>query len=224
MPSATQTSQPTIARNPGSRLCVRLRACADLRHPGIAYALCLLALTLVACGKPFTVQPGPDKPIPPLDAKAENQTASLEAEAVTDEDYLYDTFEANLIAAGVLPVRILLTNRSAAPLDLRKVEFQLKTPEPRTYKFVDGRKAFKRVFQYYDITFYSKDGYQQSANDFTAHAFDIQSPLLAGESRHGLVFFLLPEEATQLRGLIFVARRLDTAEKKSAAGLELKLN
>ena len=71
---------------------------------------------LVGCGKPFNVQPRPKVLPANYKVSAESGGITIEAEPVTDEDKLYDTFEANLLLASVLPIRLRLTNTQAEGL------------------------------------------------------------------------------------------------------------
>jgi hypothetical protein len=179
-----------------------------------------LFLLLSGCGKPFNVKPRPDTPPPIAGASATASAIRLEAEAVTDEDYLYDTFEANLLMAGVLPVRVKITNRGTEETSLKKSRFEILSAEPRAYKAIKAGEAFNRVFAFYGISLYTKRGYKESKSDFLSHAIDLSSPLAAGESREGLIFFHMPDDIARSRGLRLAARRLDTSD----AAVELKLN
>ncbi|MEW6208129.1 MAG: hypothetical protein AB1631_07165 [Acidobacteriota bacterium] len=183
----------------------------------------LVFLLLSGCGKPFNVKPRPDTPPPIAGPSAEVSAITLEAEAVTDEDYLYDTFEANLLMAGVLPVRLRVTNRGAEQVSLKKSRFEILSAEPRSYKSIKAGEAFNRVFAFYGISLYTKRGYKESKSDFLSHAIDLSAPLAAGESREGLIFFHVPDDIARSPGLRLAARRLDT-DKKSDAAVELKLN
>ena len=181
------------------------------------------ALLLSACGKPFNVKPRPDTPPPIAGASAAASNIALEAEAVTDEDYLYETFEANLIMAGVLPVRVKVINRGTEPVSLKKSRFEIRSAEPRAYKSIKAGEAFNRVFSFYGISLYTKSGYKESKSDFLSHAIDLSAPLAGGESRQGLMFFNMPDDIARRPGLRLAASRLDPDKKKSDA-VELKLN
>jgi hypothetical protein len=153
-------------------------------------------------------------------AKGSLDEIAVEAHAVTDEDLLYDTFDANLIAAGLLPVRIGLTNSGSDAVDLKNSRFEIRTHSGR-FKPVDARKAFKRLISYYGISVYSKSGYRESLEAFVSHAFDLSTPLAAAQSRQGLVFFPVPAEAARQASLTLDIRRL---KSKSDQAVSLKLN
>jgi hypothetical protein len=182
-----------------------------------------LSLATVGCGRPFNVKTQPALPAPSYSAKASLDGCVVEAHAITDEDFLYDTFDANLIAAGVLPVRVMLTNSGSEVVDAKSARFQIKTPAGR-FKSADARKAFKRLIAYYGISAYSKSGYSESFEAFASYALDLRTPLAASQSRQGLMYFFVPAEAARQAGLTLVVGRLSSKKSDSPEGIELKLN
>jgi len=181
-----------------------------------------VSLTFAGCGgKPFEVKTRADLPPPSASvASAQSSRITIQAEALRDEDYLNDTFDANLILAGVLPVRLKLTNGSQEPVDLNKSRFEIKAANGHSYKASDPKKAFKRLVAYYEISTYSKPGYRESQEAFTGYALDLSKPLGAGETREGLVFFVVPDTVANAQELSMVASRLD----QRGAPIELSLH
>jgi hypothetical protein len=207
---------------------LRLRF-ATLRPLAFVFVL-LITLVITGCGgKPFEIRERPFKikegrEAPPVNiARAKSDQIEIEAEAIRDEDYLYETFNANLILAGVLPIRLELVNQGQGPVDLSKAQFEIKVADGRGYKMADAKKAFKRLMSYYEISTYSKSGYKESQEDFASYSLDFTKPLGAGESREGLVFFIVPDAITQTTGVTMAASRLDRKQSKSAT-VELRLN
>jgi hypothetical protein len=184
-------------------------------------SLLLLASAQFGCGRPFSVKTQPNLPPASYAAKATVDSVAVEAQAITDEDFLYDTFDANLISAGVLPVRVKLTNSGGEALDLKSARFEIEARAGR-FKAVEARKAFKRLISYYEISAYSKSGYTESLEAFAAFALDVATPLGAGQSRQGLVFFLASSEAARQKGLTMTVGKLNS--KQAGAGVSLKLN
>jgi hypothetical protein len=190
-----------------------------------ASAVLLLLMTLAGCGgKPFNVKARPDTPPPLNGARVEGAGFIIEAEPVTDEDHLYDTFDANLILAGVLPVHVKLTNGAQDSIDTAKAKFEIRAGPKQSYKAIAPRDAYKKLISYYEISTYSKSGYKESRDDFASHALDMTRPLAAGESRQGLVFFAVPAEVARQAGLTLVARRLGKKDSRGDQAFELKLN
>ncbi len=184
----------------------------------------LVAVVALGCGKPFNVKTQPDLPPANYSNTATADNISVQAKALTDEDFLYDTFDANLLLAGILPVRIMLTNSGAENVDLKEAHFEVHATTGSSFKAVSERQAFKRLIRYYEISTYNKAGYKESLEAFSAYGLDTRMPLAAGQSRQGLVFFSMPSEAARGGGLTLVVTRLETAPSSSRGQLELKLN
>lgn len=162
-------------------------------------------------------------PPPTFTARAEAGPVTIQAEAVTDEDFLFDTFDANLILAGVLPVGVMITNSGQEPLDLKKAQFEIRMQGNRSFKSVEAKRAFKRLLSYYEISIYSKSGYRDSQRDFFSYSLDLNRPLAPGESREGMIFFLVPVNAARGAEITLIARRLDVKRAKNNDAIELKL-
>jgi len=183
----------------------------------------LILLLLAGCGsKPFDVKTAVKLPALAGAPVAESSGIRLQAAAVRDEDFLLSTFDANLILAGVLPVNVTMTNHGSQPLDLRKARFEVRTADGRSYKAADANRAYKRLIAYYAISTYSKGAYKESRDDFAAYALDLSKPLAMGESRQGMVFFILPDRVIQATGLKLIGVRLGASG--SSGTVELQLN
>jgi hypothetical protein len=188
---------------------------------------CVVSLFTVAsfgCARPFNVRTQPDLPPANETAKASAGNVSIGARAITDEDFLYDTFDANLILAGILPVRVMLSNSGQESVILKNARFELRAMEVRTFKAINERQAFKLLISYYEISAYSKAGYAESLGAFSAYALDIKTPLAAGQSRQGLVFFSMSSEAARGAGLTMVVSGFDAAVSGGRGRVEFKLN
>jgi hypothetical protein len=186
-------------------------------------SIVFILLLLTGCGgKPFNVKTEVTLPVIAGAPLVESQAVRLQAAVVRDEDYLLSTFDANLILAGVLPVNVTLMNRGAQTLDLRKAGFRVRAPDGHTYKAADASRAYKRLIAYYGISTYSKGAYKQSREDFAAYALDLTKPLAMGESRQGMLFFILPDGAIQAAGLNLIGVRLGASG--SGGTVELQLN
>ncbi len=187
-------------------------------------ALLVVAGLLAGCGgKPFNVKPRPSLSKPDYGASGQIDGVGIQAEAITDEDYLYEIFDANLIQAGVYPVRIRMTNNGSDPLELKRAKFGIKSGAGKPFRVAEARRAYKRLISYYELSLYNKDGYKRSLSDFKSHALDTDSPLGPGDSRDGILFFLLPAEVAREGGLTFEAARLNSSQARTGSSLELKL-
>jgi hypothetical protein len=105
---------------------------------------------------------------------------------------------------------------------LQKARFEIRPPQGRATPAVDARRAFKRLISYYEIKAYNKSGYKKSLEAFSSYALDVKSPLAAGQSRQGFVFFLTQGESARAVGLTLRITRLSSGESRD--GIELKLN
>lgn len=184
----------------------------------------LFGVTWLGCGRPFNVRTQPDLPPASDEAKAAAGNIRIGARAITDEDFLYDTFDANLILAGVLPVRVMLSNSGRESVSLKNARFELRAIEGRSLKAINERQAFKRLISYYEISAYSKTGYSESLDAFSAYALDLKTPLGAGQSREGLVFFSLGSELARRAGFTMIVSGLDAADSGGGGRVEFKLN
>jgi hypothetical protein len=181
------------------------------------------ATVLSGCGgRPFNIKPRPVTPNVEYRSRGEIAGVSFLAKTLTDEDYLYDNFDANLILAGVYPVSLKLTNNGSEVLELKKARFEIRSESGKRFKVSDARRSYKRLISYYEITLYSKDGYRRSLDDFSSHAIDLKSPLAPGESRQGILFFAVPAEDSAAGSFTLVASRIRSGRASST--LELKLD
>jgi hypothetical protein len=190
--------------------------------------VCLFVILMTGCGKPFNVKPKPAikdaTSVPPVTWKAEgvSQGVRIQAATVTDEDYLYDTFEANLLLADVLPIHLKMTNTGTEAAALRQAKLEIKA-QNKSYKMLDSHKAYKRLMSFYGISIYNKNGHKESRADFDTHAFDLKKNLAAGESREGLVYFAVPNEIIKSGNLNLLASKLSAGRAKDNSPVELNL-
>jgi hypothetical protein len=187
----------------------------------VAVAVVQLMLTF-GCGRPFDVKTQPSLPPARYAETATVSSINISVQAITDEDLLYDTFDANLISAGLLPVRVSMTNSGVEPVDISETRFEVQAGSQR-YSAVDARKAFKRLVSYYDVSAYTKAGYKDSQDSFIAYALDIKTPLNGNQSRQGLVFVMMPENIARQTGLKMVVSKLGKNLSKKQ-NVELRLN
>jgi hypothetical protein len=155
--------------------------------------LFLLCIILGGCGKPFNVRTRVQ--LPANDAQAAAGSVTVKAGAILDENALYDAFDANLIIAGVLPIKVQLTNRGSGAVDLRRLRFDLRFDGGRTLDRLKPGAAYKRLISYYDVSAWNIAAYKESRSDFESYGLNQKSPLTPGESRHGLLFFRLRPES-----------------------------
>ena len=176
------------------------------------------------CGKPFDVKPKPDRVEVTYKSRSESSGLILEATVVTDEDHLYDTFEANLILAGVLPIHTKISNPGTETMEIQKAVFEVRVDGNQTFKRISASKAYGKLINYYSISVYTKRGYAQSKEDFVAYGMDLTRSLKAGEAREGILFFPLPGDLIKTGSLTLLTKNLPGKNVDKKTPIELKLN
>jgi hypothetical protein len=204
--------------------CARLRARRPRSQQWFAVVLVILLAVIASSCKPFKVKPRIEVPRAANEAQAETDGVAFRASVVRDEDWLNDTFDANLILAGIVPVRVELKNARKTPVELRKARFELKTASGRTFGSADAGSAFKQALSYYELSAWSKALYKESRADFASYALDTKAPAAAGESRQGLIYFLLRGDSASDGGFTLVISKIESSDAKSAGRVELKLD
>ncbi|HKF58253.1 MAG TPA: hypothetical protein VKJ45_22615 [Blastocatellia bacterium] len=171
---------------------------------------CGLLLGAGCATKPFNVRPRPASPLGDVTARSDAGPLEVKAGAIRDEDCQYATFDANLILAGVLPVKVDICNRSSQPVNLKKAKFLLgNEQEP-----MGPRRAFKRLMTYYKIRLYNPEGYKTSLADFASYGFDQATPLPPGQLRWGILFFEDRPDLKRGHASILLVKGLGFAELK----------
>ena len=204
--------------------CARLRARRPRSQQAFAVVLVILLAFIASSCKPFKVKPRIEVPRAANEAQAEANGVAFRASVVRDEDWLNDTFDANLILAGIVPVRVEVKNARQTPVELRKARFELKTADGRTFGAAEAGSAFKRALSYYELSAWSKALYKESRADFASYALDTKAPAAAGESRQGLIYFLLRGDSARDGGFVLVISKIESSAAKNGGRVELKLD
>ncbi|HMG33525.1 MAG TPA: hypothetical protein VKM94_06285 [Blastocatellia bacterium] len=182
--------------------------------------IALAILLSAGCGRPFNVKTNIKFPAAEPESKYESPRIAVRAVAIIDEAALLDTFDANLLLAGLLAVRVEIENRADTPLDIRRARFELSTSSGRALSEAQSSKAYKRLISYYGVSAYNVAGYKQSLADFASYAIDQQKQISPGDARHGLIFFRFPADLADLGELLLVVKGLGGDK---AGRIELKL-
>jgi hypothetical protein len=187
------------------RRAIRLRSCAMVspmepeRRPlrtAMQIALAIAMATSLACaGKPFNVKTVPRVEPEAIGPGTRSAGLSVRAEAIWDEDWLLENFDANLILAGVLPVRVDIENPGAGPMAIEKLKLDVTGADGSRFKHLAPKKAMKAIEGYYGLTVRSKTGDKLYKADFITNALDLEAALAPGEHRQGFVFFGFPKTA-----------------------------
>ncbi|MDX6695011.1 MAG: hypothetical protein QOF02_2614 [Blastocatellia bacterium] len=184
-----------------------------------ALLLLLLALMTGACGGSlYKVKPVVEAPVTAPTGAASAGGFQLRAAPLLTDEESQQLFEANLLLAGLLPVRVEMTNESGASLLFKRVRFRLRDQSGKEWKYRTARQAVARILDSNQVYLYNPNSRAAFETAFRAHTFDTGEPLAASQSRRGLLFFQTPkkEAVESPRSLVLVVEGLPQP-------LELKL-
>ncbi|HEX7998412.1 MAG TPA: hypothetical protein VF528_08480 [Pyrinomonadaceae bacterium] len=193
------------------------------RRSSAAVKLLLLLLPLIAgasCGGSlYKVKPVVNAPVNVPAGRAAAGGIELRAVPLLTDEESQRLFEANLLLAGLLPVRVELSNESGAPLDFKRVRFRLRAESGKDWKYRNAKQAVSRILDANQVFLYNPNSRTAFEAAFRAHALDLQTPLAANQSRRGLIFFQTPKKdaVESPRGLVLSVEGLPQP-------LELRLN
>ncbi|HEX8888903.1 MAG TPA: hypothetical protein VF779_06980 [Pyrinomonadaceae bacterium] len=171
--------------------------------------LALFSLIQGCGGSLYKVKPRVDAPI----------TGSREASAggftvravplLTDEES-QELFEANLLLAGLLPVRVEMSNETGAQVEFKRVRFTLHDAAGRIWKMRTSKQAVSRILSSDEVYLYNPNSRKKFEQEMGAHVFDLTTPLEAGQRRQGLIFFQTPkkEQVESPRSLVLTIEGL----------------
>ncbi|HEX8495440.1 MAG TPA: hypothetical protein VF658_21695 [Pyrinomonadaceae bacterium] len=192
------------------------------RQKGAAcWLLLFLALALGAScgGSLYRVKPVVDAPVNSTIGAASAGGVNVRAVPLMKDEEGQELFEANLLLAGLLPVRVEIANESGAPLVFKRVRFRLRDALGKEWKYRNAKQAVSRILEANDIYLYNPNSRAAFEAAFRAHALDLETPLAAGQPRRGLIFFQTPKKdaVEGQSGLVLVIQGLPQP-------LELRLN
>lgn len=182
--------------------------------------LLFLAFMLSACGGSlYRVKPVVDAPVSSATGAASAGGVSVRAVPLLTDEEGQELFEANLLLAGLLPVRIEIGNESGAPLSFKRVRFRLRDQSGKEWKYRNARQAVSRILEANDIYLYNPNSRAAFETALRTHALDLETPLAGNQPRRGLIFFQTPQKdaVEDQRGLLLVVEGLPQP-------LELRLN
>ncbi len=192
---------------------------AFIRRTASFVALFGLLFTAACGGSLYKVKPVVQAPIANDAAGAEAGGIRFRAVPLLSDEEVQELFEANLLLAGILPVRIEIGNQTQAPIELKKARFVLRDSQERGWKTLAPKQAIGRILEYYAVYAYQPSSRKKFEEDFRAHALATEAPLAPGEQRGGLIFFQTPkkEPVASPSGLILKI-------EKPAPPFEVRLN
>jgi hypothetical protein len=182
----------------------KLRVCAA------QWIMLGLALVLASCGGSlYKVKPKIDAPVTGGKEMSASGFSIRAVPLLTDEES-QDLFQANLPLAGLLPVRLEISNESGVPILFKRVKFRLGDGEGREWKARSPKQAVSRIMTADEIYLYNPNSRKKFEEAVSEHAFDLGTPLETGRQRRGLIFFQTPkkEAVASPRGLVLTIEGL----------------
>lgn len=178
-----------------------------------------LLFLISGCGSLYKVKPRVEAPLPESARVGEAGGVRVRAAPMLTDEESQELFEANLPLAGLLPVKIEITNGGSASVEIKRARFRLRDAEGREWRPRSAKDAVSRILKDNDITLYNPNERKKFEEAVSAYSLDAKRPLGAGERRQGLIFFQTPkkEEVRSPRGLTLSIEKLPQP-------LEIKLN
>src|SRR5882762_8704251 len=193
----------------GSR---RIRGRSVLRQVARAALAAPLLLTFGCSGSLYKVKPASELARLPDNAATANLGAvSFRAAPLLIDEESQELFESNLHLAGLLPVRVEITHNSGAPVELKKVHFQLHDSAGTDWKPISFKKAIARILKANGIFLYNPASRKTFEKEFRAYELDLKVPLTNAERRRqGFVIFLSPKKQSVAspHGLVLIIEGL----------------
>jgi hypothetical protein len=190
-------------------------------------ALAFLVASSTACGRPFRVS----EQVRPVGKNHNAHTTvdglAVEAAALTDEDELMRLFNANMILARILVVRLTLKNQSDNPVDIHRLSLDLRDARNHEFDSLQPSDAVDKLYDYYEIRTYRIRAREEVEANFERAALQTDNELKPGEARQGLIFFEIPKEVdnlTPLGELALRLKRLRWSPSGQDKTIELQLN
>lgn len=178
-----------------------------------------MLLLMTGCGSLYKVKPVVEAPLPESARNSEAGGLRLRAAPLLTDEESQELFEANLPLAGLLPIKVEITNQGSAPVEIKQARFRLRDGEGQEWKLRSAKDAVSRILKDNDVTIYNPQSRAKFEEAVRAYALDTTRPLSPSERRQGLVFFQPPkkEQVRSPRGLILSIEKL-------AQPLEIALN
>lgn len=178
-----------------------------------------LPLLCAGCGSLYKVKPVVEAPLPETARNGEAGGLRLRAAPLLTDEESQELFEANLPLAGLLPVKVEVSNQGSAPVEMNRARFRVRDAEGREWKMRSAKDVVSRILSDNNITLYNPRSRKAFEDAVRAYALDTKRPLAPAERRQGLLFFQTPkkEQVRSPRGLTLYVEKLQQP-------LEVQLN
>jgi hypothetical protein len=178
----------------------------------LRWAAFVVLIGVGACGggSLYKVSPRVASPLPERANEARMGGILLRAVPLLTDEESQRLFESNLPLAGLLPVRVEITNETGAPLLLKRARLQLRDGAGQVWKMRTSKQTVARILEANEVTFYNPASRKEFEERLRDHALDLETPLNQSERREGLIFFQTPhkEAVESPRGLVLVLEKI----------------
>lgn len=177
---------------------------------GVGWLLLAAAFVSSCGGSLYKVKPVVEAPVATATGSAEAGGIRVRAVPLVTDEESQELFEANLLLAGLLPVRVEINNESAAALSFKRVRFELRDSSGREWKYRKPKEAVSRILDANEVYLYNPNSRAAFETAFRAHALETATPLAVNEMRRGLIFFQTPKKSPfeGQRGLVLTVEGL----------------
>lgn len=185
------------------------RAAKQIGRGGRCVAF-FLAFVLSGCGGSlYKVKPKIDAPVTNGKEAGAGGFMVRAVPLLTDEES-QELFQANLQLGGLLPVRLEISNASGAALTFKRVRFRLRDEGAKEWKSRSPKQTVSRILESDQVYLYNPNSRKKFEEALREHSFDTETPLEAGSTRRGLIFFQTPkkEAVNSPRGLVLTIEGL----------------
>jgi hypothetical protein len=159
-------------------------------------ALLASILMIAGCGGGSLYKVKPVVEAPVTEAAGSGSAGGIQVRAVpllTDEEN-QELFEANLPLAGLLPVRVEISNEGTVEVALERARFRLRDADGREWQARSAKQAVSRILTANGVYFYNPHSRKSFEEAVSAHALDTKTPLAPSQRRRGLIFFQTPKK------------------------------
>ena len=105
---------------------------------------------------------------------------------------MMELFHANLRLAHLLPIYVELVNMGQSPIEIKRIRIEATDQRGNSLAYLAPRAVIKRLYQYYDLTFYPVASRKELEAQFKETAFDLEHNLASGGRRQGFIFLDVP--------------------------------
>jgi len=165
--------------------------------PGRLLSVLILTLLLTSCASSlYKVKPVVE--LPAMTAHARSASAggvTVRALPILSDEETQDLFEANVLLAGVLPVRTEMDFESGVPVEIKRARFSLRDGQGRQWKLLSPKAAASAIMKANGVFLYNPHSRKTFEQDMTAYGLDLKTTL-SDSNRHarGFLFFQTPDK------------------------------